>query len=247
MTHAGFRRLAGGLLAALTLGMSAPAMAQDDGSGALPGRISVTGEGQATAVPDMAVVRAGVETRAETAAEALTANSRAMTAVIEELAGAGIEKREIRTSGLSVRPVVERPRDRSQPYDGEIDYFVVTNEVSVRTGDLDGIGALLDALVRSGANRIGGIGFEVSDRREALASARKAAVEDARLTAETFATAAGARLGRIVSISDRPAESGPRPELARAATMADAVAVPVERGTQRISARVFMVWELERP
>ncbi len=60
--------------------------------------IRVSGQGRATAPPDMADIRAGVATAATTAKEALEANNRAMENVMQVLTGKNIEEKDIQTS-----------------------------------------------------------------------------------------------------------------------------------------------------
>ena len=74
---------------ALCLAVAGPAAAQQD-QDQPPRRITVTGVAEAEAVPDIATLTAGVETRADTAAAALAANSEAMTAVFAALEAAGV-------------------------------------------------------------------------------------------------------------------------------------------------------------
>ena len=63
----------GPLAAALALLMAGTGLADE-----LPRTISVTGQGKATAAPDLATIHTGVESQAATAAEALAANNAAM-------------------------------------------------------------------------------------------------------------------------------------------------------------------------
>ena len=70
------------------------------------------------AVPDLATVTAGVETQAATAAEALGANSQAMAAVFAALEAAGIARRDLQTSQLSLSPVYEPYRDGAEERHG---------------------------------------------------------------------------------------------------------------------------------
>ena len=66
--------------------------------------ISVTGTGTVAATPDMALVRLGVEARARDARSALSASNAAMGSMFDTLKAAGIQPRDIQTSGLSLSP-----------------------------------------------------------------------------------------------------------------------------------------------
>jgi len=66
--------------------------------------VTVTGIGQANAQPDQAVVRVGVQTEAENAAEALSENSSQMQTLLATLQEAGIPEADIQTQFLQLYP-----------------------------------------------------------------------------------------------------------------------------------------------
>jgi len=215
----------------LTLCLAVPARAETGP------QITVTGEGTVDLPPDMATLRLGVSTQARTAGEALSSNSADMAAVLGFLAGEGIAEADIQTSGLSLMPRQDRDAQGRATTVG----FVASNEVVVRVRDLDRLGGLMDAVVREGANRFGGLQFGLSDMSAALAEARIRAVADARTKAETYAEAAGVTLGPIRTISDQ--SGGIRPmEMRMAAAAADAV--PIAAGAVSVTAGVTITWAL---
>jgi uncharacterized protein YggE len=84
----------------------------------------------------------------------------------------------------------------------------------------------------------------VADWSKKVDEARIAAIEDARRKAEILARAAGARLGRVLTIEEEGA-SAPAPVLRRAAPMAAAAEpVPVATGDQTFRIGVNVTWEL---
>lgn len=214
-----------------------PAAAQEAGDGE-GRRIFVTGAAEVEAAPDLATVTAGVETRADTAAEALTASSAAMTAVFAALEAAGVERRDMQTSNLSLGAVWESPRDGGE---ARVVGYQASNMVTVRVRQIASLGAVIDAVTTAGANRLYGVGFEVSDPRTALDTARERAVADARAKAELYARAAGVALGPVQVIREAAAPS--QPFFARAEAM-DA-APPVAEGTVALRAEVSVVFALE--
>lgn len=224
-------------LVALALAAPAvgPASAQEP-----PRRITVSGSAQVEAVPDLATVSAGVETRAATAAEALAANSEAMTAVFAALEAAKIDRRDFQTSQLNLNPVYEdSPDGRTAP---KVTGYEASNMVTVKVRDVASLGTIIDAVTRSGANRLFGVGFEVSDPKTALDDAREKAVADARGKAELFARAAGVGLGALLSLQEGGGGGGPVPMFARAEM---AAAPPVSAGTVTLSAEVQAVYAIE--
>ncbi|QYK43159.1 MAG: SIMPL domain-containing protein [Paracoccaceae bacterium] len=202
-------------------------------------QITVTGEGQVEAAPDLATLTLGVTTEGVTAAEALSANSAALATVIANLRAAGIEGRDIQTSGLSLNPVWSNySGDRPQ----RIDRYQAVNGVTVRVRALDGLGTVLDAAVKDGANTLNGLAFGMAEPGPLMDEARNRAVADARRRAELLAAAAGVRLGRVLTIGEGGGGGMPAPMFRADAALASPV--PVEQGEVAIRASVTVVWEL---
>ncbi len=227
--------LASALIGALAL----PVLAEPAG----PPVLTATGEGSASAAPDIAVVSLGVVSEAPTAQDALAANAKDMNAVVDTITGAGIEKKDVATSGLFVEPIYS---DASKDPQGQskITGYRVSNQVTVRIRDIGKSGPLLDKVITAGANRVNGVSFEIG-RSEALRDAAiKAAIGEARRRAELMAEAAGVKLGPIQSINAN--EGGGQPVF-RAMAMKDAMPVspsPVMGGTQEISANATIVFAI---
>lgn len=229
-------------VAVLLAGLS-PLAAQDISSGPRRSTLTVTGEGKASAVPDMASLTSGVVSEGKTAREALDANSSAVAQLIEAIKAAGIEPRDIATSGFSVQPQYAPPKKDSNEAP-RIAGYQVSNNVTVRVRDLGKLGTLLDEMVSKGANQIGGIAFDIANPDALEDAARVAAVKDARHQAGLIAEASGVRLVRVLSISG---EGGPRPmpRMMAAPAMMKADAVPVEAGETELRAGVTITYEIE--
>jgi len=183
----------------------------DEAIGSDPAIVSVTGQGVVTAVPDMVTVSVGVVTQADSAAAALTANNDAMSALNDVLDRFDIAERDRRTNNFAISPRYDRrTNDGRTP---TISSYEVNNQLSIRYRKIDQLGELLDAVVRSGSNRIGGMSFGNSDEDRRRDEARTLAVADARHRAKLYADAAGLQLGRVVSITEAGAPP-PRPTCA---------------------------------
>lgn len=233
------------VIGALSVPFTAPLITPAAADGKAPvATISITGQGKLSMAPDMAVVTTRVVTPARTAPEALDQNTKAMSAVIAKIKEAGIEAKDIQTSGFSIFPRYEPQKDgNNQP--PSIAGYEVANGVTVNIRDLAKLGDILNTVVQSGANEVNGISFQISDADEKMDEARKAAVENAKARASLYAQAAGVKLGKILSISEAGG-SMPQPLYMRAEKMAFAsdAAVPMESGHETLTASVTMVWEL---
>jgi uncharacterized protein YggE len=216
---------------------------------ALAGTISIEGRGEIAAAPDMATINSGVTTQGASAREALDANTKAMADLIAELKAAGIEARDIQTSGFSVNPnyVYTDERDANgYSLPPKINGYQVSNTVNVVVRDLAELGTILDKSVTVGANTVNGVTFAVADPSELYNEARKAAFADARSKAELYATAAGETLGDIESISETQGYNAPQPyPMYARADVAASAPVPVEAGELSFAINVNVQWDLD--
>lgn len=225
------------LCSALLAPVALPALAEGMPT---PATITVTGEGVVTAAPDIATVSLGVTSQGATAAEAMDANTAALTAVLERVKAAGVEGRDIQTSTLNLNPNWSNSDGSSMPV---IQGYVATNVLQIRVRDLAKLGGVLDAAITDGANTLNGISFGLAEPDPAMDEARKAAVAKARARAELLTGAAGVSLGRIVTISEGGGYAPPMPMYRMEAAMADAP-VPVEGGEVGVTATVTITWEI---
>ena len=216
------------------LGFALPSAAAED----QPRRITVTGQGEAKAVPDIATLSIGVETEAKTPGEAFSANAVRMTAVMNSLKKAGIADEDMQTSQLGIWPIYT---DRQQPRTTAA--YRVSNQLTVTIRAIDRLGSLLDVTVADGANSVSGPTFGIADPDPLLAVARDAAVANAIAKAQRYAKTAGVELGEIISIDEG---GGGVPVMARQmrAEVMDA-STPVAAGETAISATVRMVFAID--
>ncbi|KXG85957.1 SIMPL domain-containing protein [Agrobacterium bohemicum] len=209
--------------------------------------ISVSGEGDAAVAPDMAVLSFSVVKQAETAAAALSENSKAMKEVQTALKAAGIADRDLQTSNFSVQPLYKQ----FEPKDGvyvapEITGYQVTNGLTVRVRDLAKLGEILDSSIKLGINQGGDIAFTNDKPETTVTEARKAAVADAISKAKTLSEAAGVKLGRILEISENMQRPMPVPQtMMRAAAMEKSDSVPIAAGENTYKVNVNVTFALE--
>lgn len=230
------------LLPILAMGC-ADADAQDSASAETPRTISVSGEGEATGTPDMAIMQFGVVAEGKTAGEAMTANSQAMTKVRDKLKELGIAAKDMQTSNFSLNPVYP-PYDRNKPEERKITGYSVNNSLTVRLRDIDKVGATIDAAVGAGANNLGGLNFGFQDQSDLEDEAKKDAVRQARATAELVAKEAGVSLGEVMTIAVNSYSGRPQPvAMSRMATAESAT--PIEAGESSLSASVSITYRIK--
>lgn len=225
----------GGILFTMS---DAPGLAAEDGRRS----IRVRGVGGVDAAPDQAIVLAAVVDQKARAGAALEANSVAMRGVLAKLAEFGVAEADIRTRGFAVTPIFER-RERGTATPRIIGYRAV-NRVEVKVRALARLGAILDALVAAGADRIDGIRFSIANPGPLADEARRLAMADALRKAKLYAEAAGVSVGRVLDIAEDNVRI-PRPRMIQAAKMDARAAVPISPGEQRVSATVTVVYQME--
>jgi uncharacterized protein YggE len=215
---------------------------------AYAGTIAIEGRGEVRAAPDMATINSGVTTQGATAREALDANTAAMNELIAALKEAGIETRDIQTSGFSVNPnyVYSDERDANgYSLPPKINGYQVMNSVTVIVRELADLGSILDTSVTVGANTVNGVSFSVADPSDLLDEARKAAFADAREKAELYASVSGATLGDLESITEQQSFNSPQPyPMFDRAEMSAGAPVPVEAGEMSFAINVNVSWDL---
>jgi len=228
-------------------GIAAPGIAAADEK-PVP-RITVVGEGETAASPDMAILSLSVLREADTARAALDADNKAMADVIDAMKKAGIADRDLQTSGLSIDPRYSNVKQDSKAQEEpKIIGYRVVNTLTVRIRDLDKLGAVIDSSVSLGVNQGGGITFTNDDMSKPMQQARKRAMEDAIARARTLTEAAGVKTGKIVEISEQSYRPMPRPMAMKARSFAAAPedAVPVQAGENTYHATVTVTFEIEQ-
>lgn len=206
--------------------------------------ITVTGMGQVEVSPDEATLNFAVETSAATSEEAAQQNAQRMERVIAALVAAGIPRDEVETRNFSVYPEYVTDERGDNP---RVRGYRVTNQVSVETQRLDDVGALIDAALAAGANRIDGISFGLSDPQAAEADALREAVARARASAETLAQALGVPLGPLMHASTNAEPVRPFPVAFRrdvALESVQAFDTPIQPGEQMVEARVVLMFAI---
>jgi len=198
--------------------------------------LEISADGTSARTPDLAMIQAGVVTQAATAGDAMRQNSTRMAAVLAALKRAGVAERDIQTSSIALSPQYRYAQNEPPVITG----YQASNQVTVRFRDIAKSGAILDALVKEGANNISGPNLTIDKPEAALDEARTAAVATARARAELYAKAAGLRVDRILSISESGAmPAPPRPMMMmRAEAAADATQVVAGESELRVSLSV---------
>jgi uncharacterized protein len=222
-------------IAAAVTATSSMGWAQDTS----PKGISVTGQGEVSASPDMARLSLGVTTQDKDAAKAVSENAKLSQKIIGAIAGAGIARKDIQTSQYSLQAMFDYKQ--SPP---KLTGYQASNVVSVTIRDLSKVGNIIDQSIAAGANNVQGVSFEIENdsvlRDDALKQAAKAASTKAHVIAEAL----GVKLGGLRAANENVARPSYPIAHARMEAAAPAPETPVLPGQITITATVSLVYDI---
>ena len=209
--------------------------------------IVMTGTGTATGVPDQMTYSVGIEKQASDVSAALAQASATATAVLHRLRAEGVDPKDVKTTGLSVRPVY----DYSGGGPGVIVGYSASEHLRVAVDDLARSGRVLSATADAGGNdvRISGIKLGIADKDALMKRARRDAVAEATAKAQEYADATGQTLGKVISVREvlPGAEIPPVPAVyddGRALDQTSGSIVPIRGGRSPLDVTVAVVWTL---
>lgn len=233
------------LLAPLLLLSAVPALAQLSppavaANGTL---LNISASAEATRIPDVARISAGVVTQATDSNSALRANAQQMDKVMAAIKKSGIAERDVQTSGVNLNPQYKYEDNKAPQIVG----YQASNTVNIKVRDISKLGAVLDGLAGQGANQINGPMFSIDQPELVYDQARMDALKKAQERAQTYAKNLNLRVVRIVSI-DETNNGGfqPMAVLSAAPRAAKEFNSPISPGETTLSVTLNVVFELGR-
>lgn len=170
-----------------------------------PTTISVRGEGEVLAKPDIGSFSFSVRSEGKDAAEAQEKSAAAINDILAFLKEKGIEDKDIKTQYYNLNPkyrYTERICVQGSfcpPGEQIIDGYEVSQNIEIKVRALDTAGDLITGAGERGATDISGLSFTIDDPAVYEAEARGKAIADAKEKAEKLATDLDARLVKIIS------------------------------------------------
>lgn len=200
-------------------------------------QIRVHGSGSVKVKPDTAVIQLGVVTEGTNLTSVQNENASTISRVKSRLMAAGVEEENIQTSDYSVYPQYDYV-DGKQEFRG----YQVSHMLTVTVEDIEQTGAVIDAAVQSGANRVMNIEFTVSQSYYYYQKALQIALGQALATAQTIANTMNVKLDRkpFRIVEEKGPDVPPVQPYAKTQALSES-AVPIEPGLMEIEARVD-VW-----
>lgn len=166
-------------------------------SGNEPRYITITGEGTAYAIPDIATVSFGITKEGSDIPTLTSKTNSEMNEMIQAIKDAGVDAKDIKTIQYSLNPKYDYQRDTGAR---TLSGYEMTQSVTVKIRDFNKIGAVYTAA--SNANVIGSIYFSVDNDEQVKQQAREEAINKAKEKAKNIASISGLRLGKLVDVSE---------------------------------------------
>jgi uncharacterized protein YggE len=201
-------------------------------------QVTVVGAGEVQGAPDTLNVNASIEFVAPDVSGAMNQTSDRQQAVIDALVGAGIDRKDISTSNVSLQPQFAGGDSTT------IVGYRANNSIDIKVRKLDTASQTLASIINTGgdATRINSVNYSLDDDSQLVKDARARAFNDAKDRAQQYAQLSGLHLGKVVSITESGGSTPPTPlPNFKGAEMA---AVPVEPGQQTVNFSVTVVFEL---
>jgi uncharacterized protein YggE len=232
---------------------SASNAAQNTGGQAVAGsgarafvRVVVTGDATVQAQPDTALLTVAVVTQNASASEAQAENASKTDAVVRAVRAAAGTGAEVKTSGYSLQPQYVY-KEGTPP---SITSYIARNGVTVTMGELNRVGAVIDAASRAGANSVDGLSFTLRRDEQPRMRALSEATREAQAKARAIAQTLGGTVVRVIEVQESGTTRTPIPLYDRevgnvAMARQSATPTPVEPGSLEIRAQVQLVAEVE--
>jgi uncharacterized protein YggE len=216
--------------------------------------ISISGEGEVTAIPDIASVTFTVRESAKTVPEAQKLAEAKITKGLKDLETLGVDKKDTKTLSYSVNPKYEQKQSGycngyiCPPSTTIITGYEVTESVTVKVRKVDQAGEVIGVLGKANITEISGPDFTVDDLEKVQAEAKALAIKKAQTKAEAEAKALGVSLGAIISFNEDNGGYYPMTSSYRSDSMVMGAAkaeVTLPQGENVVKSRVTITYTLK--
>jgi uncharacterized protein YggE len=200
-----------------------------------PGRITVTGNGTVTGVPNQLTLSLTIQVNSYSVSSALSQANQTTRAVTAALTRRGVAHSDIQTSDLNISPNYQG----SSPVPTS---YAVSESMTATLNDLATAGGQINAAVRAGGNAVSvnDVALDMTDTGKLMAAARARAVADAKAQASQYAAALGEPLGPVLSVT--PVQQVTTPQFYGNASSKAAAPVPISPGTQQLTVSITVVY-----
>ncbi len=224
--------------------------------------ITITGTGDAYAVPDVATFSFSVTQNAKIVSDAQAAATTKINSALKTVRDSGVADKDIQTTNYSINPHYEYQNavcPTIAQANGMPTYcpsgksvltgYDVSETITVKIHDLDKAGTLFASIGTLQVDNLNGLNFSVENPDVIKAQARALAIADAKTKADTLASQLGVHLVRIVNFSeDNGSYASPIMYAQTDAVSASGkaiVAPEISAGQQKVTSNVSVTYEIQ--
>lgn len=168
--------------------------------------ITVSGEGEVSAVPDTATFSVTIQERAQTVAAAQEVATKRSNDVVDFLKEEDIDDKDIQTADYSIYPEYEYRETSSEgmyrPGKQVLVGYNVSQTITVKVRDTEKAGDILSGVGELGVSQVSGLSFTIDDEDQLKNDARDEAIAQAKEKAEALADSLGVDVVRVVGFSE---------------------------------------------
>jgi len=213
-----------------------------------PEVISVSGEGKASIVPDVAWVNLGITTEGNKVETIVKTNSEKMNAIIEQAKALGIDEKDLKTKSYSLYPRYEWTETGNRIAKG----YTLTQTIEVKIRDFSKIGNVLEVASQNGVTNVGELTFSIEDLEKAKSIAREKAINQAKEKANLISKQTGLKFKKITSIYEnneaypyQAYDSSGMGGTASFKEMSSSVAPAIQTGQQEITVKITLNYRVK--
>lgn len=239
--------------AALAMGMSDfSAMKHPNGQVA---SITVSGEGEVTALPDIATITLTVRESAKTVPEAQKLVETKIAQALKDISALGVDKKDTKTLSYTINPKYEQQQVATYcvgyncpPIKTVVTGYEVAESMQIKVRKIDQAGTVIGVIGKANITEVSGPEFTLEDMDKAKADAKALAIAQALEKAKVTAQSLHVGLGSIISFSEDSVNRYPVMYEAKAMSVGAGVAsdsVTVPLGESVIKSNVTITYSLD--
>lgn len=165
--------------------------------------ITVEGDAEIFAAPDIATISFSVSAEDKELAAAQEKVDEVVSGAIEKIEALDVDKKDIKTTYYNSYPRYDYKRVCNQfgceEGERELLGYEVSQSITVKVRDLDNVSGVLNEVGKLNVTNVSGPNFDIEDRDALVQDARQEAIKEAKEKAKVLAKDLGVRLGKIVS------------------------------------------------
>ncbi|UAA37160.1 SIMPL domain-containing protein [Paraneptunicella aestuarii] len=234
-----FSRFALILLFTASFPFTALANTSNQSSHSIPNQIGVLGHGRISVEPDLFHFNVLLEEKGTLVTKLNQVLSSKSENIVNELVKGGVNIQDIQSMHVQLQPWYEYTNNRREQLG-----FSLTRVIKVRVKEISKFDQLIDRIIKAGATGIEDFHYSVSQPQMNYLDALDLAIVDARLRAERIANGIKAKVGDVISVTERGVSSVV-PLKAQRMELADSSGGYVP-GQVDITAEVEVIFELKK-